>query len=137
MIQTWSLQIVKELIFTDYYSILPKKIDLRRKDKNITLSNLSIYYTLKNIKKSYQNNKFKILAATRSEEFKSPDGSYSISDILDYIEYIYILEKYGEKTVNPLIKIYINKIENQIIFKINRIQDGWSKGTPLMPVFSL
>ena len=137
MIQTWSLQIVKELIFTDYYSILPKKIDLRRKDKNITLSNLSIYYTLKNIKKSYQNNKFKILAATRSEEFKSPDGSYSISDIQDYIEYIYILEKYGEKTVNPLIKIYINKIENQIIFKINRIQDGWSKGTPLMPVFSL
>ena len=137
MIQTWSLQIVKELIFTDYYSILPKKIDLRRKDKNITLSNFSIYYTLKNIKKSYQNNKFKILAATRSEEFKSPDGSYSISDIQDYIEYIYILEKYGEKTVNPLIKIYINKIENQIIFKINRIQDGWSKGTPLMPVFSL
>ena len=137
MIQTWSLQIVKELIFTDYYSILPKKIDLRRKDKNITLSNLSIYYTLKNIKKSYQNNKFKILAATRSEEFKSPDGSYSISDIQDYIEYIYILEKYGEKTVNPLIKIYKNKIENQIIFKINRIQNGWSKGTPLMPVFSL
>ena len=137
MIQTWSLQIVKELIFTDYYSILPKKIDLRRKDKNITLSNLSIYYTLKNIKKSYQNNKFKILAATRSEEFKSPDGSYSISDIQDYIEYIYILEKYGEKTVNPLIKIYINKIENQIIFKINRIQNGWSKGTPLMPVFFL
>ena len=137
MIQTWSLQIVKELIFTDYYSILPKKIDLRRKGKNITLSNLSIYYTLKNIKKSYQNNKFKILAATRSEEFKSPDGSYSISDIQDYIEYIYILEKYGEKTVNPLIKIYINKIENQIIFKINGIQNGWSKGTPLMPVFSL
>ena len=93
MIQTWSLQIVKELIFTDYYSILPKKIDLRRKDKNITLSNLSIYYTLKNIKKSYQNNKFKILAATRSEEFKSPDGSYSISDIQDYIEYIYIYWK--------------------------------------------
>ena len=137
MIQTWSLQIVKELIFTDYYSILPKKIDLRRKDKNITLSNLSIYYTLKNIKKSYQNNKFKILAATRSEEFKSPDGSYSISDIQDYIKYIYILEKYGEKTVNPLIKIYINKIENQIIFKINRIQDGGSKGTPLIPAFSL
>ena len=137
MIQTWSLQIVKELIFTDYYSILPKKIDLRRKGKNITLSNLSIYYTLKNTKKSYQNNKFKILAATRSEEFKSPDGSYSISDIQDYIEYIYILEKYGEKTVNPLIKIYINKIENQIIFKINRIQNGWSKGTPLMPVFFL
>ena len=65
-------------------------MDLRRKDKNITLSNLSIYYTLKKIKKSYQNNKFKILAATRSEQFKLPDGSYSISDIQDYIEYIYI-----------------------------------------------
>ena len=36
------------------------KIDLRRKNKYIALSNLSIYYAWKNINKSYKNNKFKI-----------------------------------------------------------------------------
>ena len=43
---------------------LTDKVDLRRKDKCIALSNLSIYYTWKNIKKSYKNNKFKISAPT-------------------------------------------------------------------------
>ena len=43
---------------------LTEKIDLRRKDQYIALSNLSIYYTWKNIKKSYKNNKFKISAST-------------------------------------------------------------------------
>ena len=60
---------------------LRDKVDLRRKDKYIALSNLSIYYTWKNIKKSYKNNKFKILTPTWNEEFELPDGSYSISDI--------------------------------------------------------
>ena len=95
---------------------LTDKIDLRRKDKYIALSNLSIYYTWTNIKKSYKNNKFKISAPTRNEEFELPDGSYSISDIQDYFEYT--LEKHGGKTVNPLIRIYINKIQNRITFKI-------------------
>ena len=65
------------------------KIDLRRKDKYIALSNLSIYYAWKNIKKSYKNNKFKISASTWNEEFELPDGSYHISDIQDYFEYIF------------------------------------------------
>ena len=43
---------------------LTDKIDVKRKDKYIALSNLSIYYTWKNVKKSYKNNKFKILAPT-------------------------------------------------------------------------
>ena len=43
---------------------LTETIDLRRKDQYIALSNLSIYYTWKNIKKSYKNNKFKISAPT-------------------------------------------------------------------------
>ena len=38
------------------------EIDLRRKDTDIALSNLSIYFTSKNIKKTYKNNKFKISA---------------------------------------------------------------------------
>ena len=47
---------------------LTDKIDLRRKDTYIALSNISIYYTWKNIKKSYKNNKFKISAPTWNEE---------------------------------------------------------------------
>ena len=66
---------------------LTDKIDLRRKDKYIALSNLSVCYTWNNKKKSYKNNKFKISAPTWNEEFKLPDGSYFISDIQDYFEY--------------------------------------------------
>ena len=95
---------------------LTDKVDWRRKDKYITLPNLSIYYSWKNIKNSYKNNKFKISASTWNEEFELPGRSYSVSDIQDYFEYI--LKKHGEETVNPSIKIYINKIENRITFKI-------------------
>ena len=55
---------------------LTDKLDLRRGQKTVTLSNLSIYYTWK--KSSYNNNKFKISAPTWSEEFDLPDGSYSV-----------------------------------------------------------
>ena len=54
------------------------KIDLRRGKRSIALSNLSIYYTWKNIKGSYNNNKFKISAQTWNDKFELPDGSYSI-----------------------------------------------------------
>ena len=94
---------------------LTNKIDLRS-EKTVALSNLSIYYTWKNIKSSYNNNKFKISAPTWSEEFNLPDGSYSITDIQNYFKYI--LKKHGENVDNPLIIIYINKIENRITFKI-------------------
>ena len=57
------------------------KRSLKRSDKYVTLSNLSIYYTQKNIKKSYKNNKFKILVPTWNRKFELPDGSYSVSDI--------------------------------------------------------
>ena len=50
-------------------------------EKGIALSNLSIYYTWKNMKSSYKNNKCKISARTCNDEFELPDGSYSISDI--------------------------------------------------------
>ena len=94
---------------------LTDKVGLRRKDKYIALSNLSIYYTWKNIKKSYKNNKFKISAPTWNEEFELPDISNSISDIQDYFESM--LKKTWGKTVNPSIRIYINKIENTITFR--------------------
>ena len=57
---------------------LTSKLDLRLGEKVIALSNLSIYYTWKNIKSSYNNNKFKISAPTWNEEFKLPNGSYSV-----------------------------------------------------------
>ena len=95
---------------------LTNKLDLRRGQKTVALSNLSICYTWKNVKSSCNNNKFKISAPTWSEQFNLPDGSYSIPDIQDYFKYI--LKKHGENVDNPSIIIYINKIENRITFKI-------------------
>ena len=95
---------------------LTDKLDLRRGQKTVALSNLSIYYTWTNVKSSYNNNKFKISAPTWSEEFELPDESYSVSDIQDYFEYI--LKKHNESVDNPSIRMYINRIENRITFKI-------------------
>ena len=95
---------------------LANKTDLRMDEKVFALSNLSIYYTWKNIKGSYNNNKFKISAPTWNEEFKLPDGSYSISDIQDYFGYI--LKEHGEDIDKPSVLIYVNKIENRVTFKI-------------------
>ena len=100
---------------------LTSKLNLRLGEKVIALSNLSIYYTWRNIKSSYNNNKFKISAPTWNDEFELPDGSYSVSDIQDYFEYI--LKKHGEDIDEPSVQIYVNKIENRITFKI---KDGYS-----------
>ena len=78
--------------------------------------NLSIYYTWKNIKSEYNNNKFKISAPTWNDTFDLPDGSYSISDIQDYFEFI--IKKHETLTENPPVQIYPNKIKNRIVFKI-------------------
>ena len=67
---------------------LTNKLDLRMGETIIALSNLSICYTWKNIKSSYNNNKFKISAPTWNGKFELPDGSYPIPDIRDYFEYI-------------------------------------------------
>ena len=67
---------------------LADKLDLRRDQRSVALSNLSIYYKWRNIKSLYKNNKFKISAPTWSDEFELPDGSYSISDIQDYFDNI-------------------------------------------------
>ena len=67
---------------------LTNKLDLRIGEKIIALSNLSIYYTWKNIKISYNNNKFKISATIWNDKFELRNGSYSVSNIQDYFEYI-------------------------------------------------
>ena len=66
---------------------LTDKLDLRIGEKVISLSNLSIYYTCKNIKSSYNDNKFKISAPIWNDKFELPDKSYSVSDIQNYFEY--------------------------------------------------
>ena len=136
---------------SEYYVLVLKltdKLDLRRGQKSVALSNFSIYSTWKNIKSSYSNNKFKISAPTWSDKFLLPGRSHSISDVQDYFEYVlkkhgenvdnpsiriyvnkiaisdvqdyveYVLKKHGENVDNPSIRIYVNKIENRITFKI-------------------
>ena len=88
------------LIFID-------KLDLRRGENRIALSNLSVYYTWKNIKSSYNNNKFKISAPTLNDKFELPDGSYSVSNIQNYFEY-------GGNTNNSSVRTSVNKIKNKI-----------------------
>ena len=95
---------------------LSDKINLKRSDKHVALSNLSIYYTWKNVKMSFKNNKFKISALTWNEEFELSDESYSVSNIQDYFEYI--LKQHETVTDNPSIRIYVNKIENKVTFKM-------------------
>ena len=67
---------------------LTYNVNLKRSAKYAALSNLSIYCTWKNIKKSYKNNKFKISALTWNEEFELPNVSYSLSDVQDWFKYI-------------------------------------------------
>ena len=100
---------------------LTDKLDLRRSEKSISLSNQSIYYTQKSIKISYNNNRFKKSAPTRDDKFELPDGSYSVSNIQDYFEYIF--KKHGGNVDNPSISIYVNEIENRITFNI---ENGYS-----------
>ena len=95
---------------------LADKLNLKDPSKNIALANLSIYYTWKNIKSAYNNNKFKISAPTWNDTFDLPDGSYSIADIQDYFEFI--IKKHETLTENPPVQIYPNKIKNRIVFKI-------------------
>ena len=102
-----------------YHVLLLKlvdKLDLRKGQKSAALSNLSIYYTWRNMKNSYKNNKFKISSPTWSDEFELRNGSYSVSDIQDYFEYIF--KKHSESVDDPPIEIFVSKNENRITYKI-------------------
>ena len=92
------------------------KVDLKNPNKNMALGKLSIYYTWKNVKSTCNNSKLKISASTWNETFDLPDGSYNISEMQDYIEYIIKKhETIGETT--PIL-IYANTINNRMVFKI-------------------
>ena len=92
------------------------KLDLRNLNKNMALGNLSIYYTWKNVKSIYKNNKFKISAPTWNDTFDLPDGSYNIPEIQDYFEYIIKKHKTIAKTA-PIL-IYANNVVNRGVFKV-------------------
>ena len=70
--------------------------------------------------KIWENNKPEIIAPTWNDEFELPDGSYSVSDIQDYIEYI--ITKHETLTAIPPVHVYINWVNNRLVFKI---KDGY------------
>ena len=99
---------------------LTDKLNLQDPKINMALANLSIYYTWNNIKSECKNNKFKISAPTWNDEFHLPDGSYSVSDIQDYFEFI--IKKLEILAENPPVQIYVKKIRNNCFQNKNRLQ---------------
>ena len=111
---------------SEYHVLVLKlayKLDLRKGQKSVALSNLSIYYTWKNVINNNKiiiislkcNNKFKISTQRGLKKLYYQNGSYSMSDIHDHAEYI--LKKHGQAVDDPSIRIYVNKIGNRITFK--------------------
>ena len=96
---------------------LSQRLDLRSSDKRVALQNLFIYYTWQNIRKQYKNNELKKIIW--NDEFELPDGSYSLSDIQDYIEYI--IQKHETLTAIPPIHVYINRINKRLVFKVRDV----------------
>ena len=94
---------------------ISQRLDLRSLSKHVALQILCIYYTLKNIKKHYKNNKLKIITPTWND-VQLPGDSYSNSDIQDYFEYI--IKKHETLITNSAIHIYIYRINNRLVFKI-------------------
>ena len=95
---------------------LADKVNLKNPNKNMTLANLNIYYTWKNIKSAYSDNKFKTSAPTWNDTFDLTDGSYSITDIQNHVEFI--IKKYETLVENFPVQVYPNKIKNRIVFKV-------------------
>ena len=91
------------------------KLNLKDPNKIVALAKLSIYYTWKNVKSDYNNHKFKISAPTWNDTFDVPDVSYSIDALQNYFEYI--IKKHEIITDFSPVLIYVNEINNRIVFK--------------------
>ena len=89
--------------------------DLKDPNKNMPFAFLSIYYTWKNVKSAYNNNKFKTSASTSNDEFDLSDGSYSASDIQDYFEHI--IKKHETVANKPLCKFMQIKSRTELFLK--------------------
>ena len=99
---------------------LPQILDLKSSDKHVALQKVSIYYTWGNIRKPYKNNKLKRIAPVWNDEFELPGDSYSVLDIQNYIEYINKMHE--TLTAIPPFHVYINIINNSLVFKV---KDGY------------
>ena len=94
---------------------LTAKLTLKDPKKNMASANLNIHCTLKNIQSEYNNNELKTSAPTWNDTFDLPDGSYYISDIPDYFEFI--IKKHKTLTENPSAQICLKHIKCKIVFK--------------------
>ena len=95
---------------------MSQRLGLRNPNKHVALLNLSIYYTWKNIRKQYKNNKLKIIAPTYNDELGLADRSYAVWYIQNYVDYI--IKKHETLTAIPPIYVYINRINNRLVIKI-------------------
>ena len=103
----------------DFHKILlnfSDKTDLKKSNIHVASLHLTIYCTWKKIRESCKTNKFRISGPIWNEKFELQDGSYSVSYIQNYFEYI--IQKHETVAYNPSIRIYVNKIENKITFNI-------------------
>ena len=96
---------------------LPLRLHISKTNNHVDLQILSINYTWENVRKQNKNIELKIIASTWNDEFELPYGSYSVSDIQDYIELF--IKKHEQKftKVYPIL-VYINKINNRLVFKL-------------------
>ena len=95
---------------------LVDKFNLKNPNENMALGNSSVYYTWKNIKSAYNNNKFIVSAPAWNDTFDLPDGYNSVENIQDYFEFI--IKKHETLTTNAPVQIYPNKSKTRIDFKI-------------------
>ena len=95
---------------------LSQRLNLKSSDKHVSFQNLSIWYTWKNLRKENIMKTINLIAPTWNDEFELPDGSYYVSDIQDYIECI--IKNHGTLTTIPPIDVYVNRINNRLVFKI-------------------
>ena len=93
---------------------LSQRLHLRSSNERVVLHSLSIQYTWEKLRKQYKNNKLEIIAPTWNNKFELTDGSYSVLDIQDYIEYI--IKKREMLTKISPIHIYINRNNNRLVF---------------------
>ena len=103
---------------------MPQRFDLKISNKHVTFQDLSIYHTWKNLRKQYKNNKFEIIAPTWNEVLELTHGSYSVSNIQDYLEYIIKIQE--TLTAILPIHVYVNIIDTILVFKI---EDGYKPGS--------
>ena len=106
---------------------LSQRLDLRNSNKHVAFEDLSIFHTWRSLRKQYKNNKLEIIAPTWNEVLELPHGSYSVSNIQDYLQYI--IKKQETLTVILLIHVYINRI-NTLWEKSTKLWSSWSSFSP-------